>query len=332
MPGQPNIQYVPYGAAPQYIEEGEIIEPHIKTPWLGRTRVRMNLMAIFVSLFFPWVLFNGLFADVSFRLHYKQPSECWAIVWFAVLVVFGIGASAAMNVRQMLDRSMRYQPMWYIFLFLTSLVALVLGPYFGNKNFWNWMQPYYVLQGLNDYSGVDPSRMRGQQMMDAGRMQFVKNATLDLRRAYAFQNMDTYCVAPISMFSDAMGSPLPLNSYDFWAVGINCCAGNAKEVVDFKCGAVSSDNSKFHEGLRIVDDEKRPFYRLAVQQAEAAYALKAIHPLFVEWTDDAVGGAEHYKAMAYGNFAIAMCVSFIIQVCLVLATTLGLSKTGHHNL
>jgi hypothetical protein len=326
-------QYTAYGAAPQFIdEEGEIIEPHVKPPWLGRMRLRMNLMAVFVSLFFPWLLFNGLFANLSLRFHYKYPEECWAIVGLAALVVFGIGGLAAMNVKQMLARSMRYQPMWYIFLFLTSLVALVLGPFFGNKNFWNWMQPYYILQGLNDYSGVDPSRMRGQQMMDAGRMQFASNATLDLRRAYAFQNLDTYCVAPISMHSEAMGSPLPLNSYDFWAVGINCCAGNATHAVDFKCGTITSEYSRLHEGLRIVDDERRPFYRLAVQQAEAAFALKAIHPLFFHWTDDAVGGIEHYKQMAYKNFAIAMVVSFIIQVSLVMAATYGLAKTGHHNL
>merc|ERR1719316_2422034 len=121
--------------------------------------------------------------------------------------------------------SPNYQPTWCIFLFLTSLVALILGPTLGNMNFWENMQPYYDLQNLNDYALVDPTRMRGQQMMDAGRVQFLQNATLDLRKAYAFQNQDTYCVAPITMYSSDLGSATPLNVYDFWAVGINCCAG-----------------------------------------------------------------------------------------------------------
>ena len=35
------------------------------------------------------------------------------------------------------------------------------------------------------------------------------------------------------------------------------------------------NNPGAHSGLRLLDDEQRPFYRLAVEQAEAAYSLKA---------------------------------------------------------
>merc|ERR1719401_761214 len=112
-----------------------------------------------------------------------------------------------------------------------------MGPALGDSNFWENMQPYYDIQNLNDYSSVDPTRMRGQQMMDAGRVQFVSGATVDFTKAYAFQNLDTYCVAPITVNNPKVGSVTPLFSYDFWAVGTNCCDGNGTSAVNFRCGS-----------------------------------------------------------------------------------------------
>ena len=41
-------------------------------------------------------------------------------------------------------------------------------------------------------------------------------------------------------------------------------------------------------GVRVTDDVDRDFYRLAVQQAQSAHAIKAVHPLFFEWTENAL--------------------------------------------
>merc|ERR1719454_2812884 len=135
-----------------------------------------------------------------------------------------IGALTAFALSRMRNSEANYQPTWLVFVFLTSLVALILGPALGNRNFSQNMRPYYDLQGLNDYASVDPSRMRGEQMMDAGRVQFSQGASPDLRKAYAFQNVDTYCVVPITINNPKAGEPTPLSSYDFWAVGLNCCS------------------------------------------------------------------------------------------------------------
>jgi len=292
--------------------------------------MKMNIVAIFVSLFLPWIMFSLLYGAVSFRLHYRMPELCWGLVALSVICVLLIGVTAALNVTQMIQRSPSYQPTWHIFLFLTSLVAVALGPLLGNANFEENMQPYYDLQNLNDYTGVDPSRMRGQQMMDAGRVQFLTGAQVDTRKAYAFQNLDTYCVAPITMYSSQLGGALQLSSYDFWAVGINCCGGNSTQEVDFKCGAYKSTTA--HEGLRLMKDDQRAFMRLAVQQAESAHMIKAVHPLFFYWADDALVNMHSYVESAYRNFACWMCGFFAVQLSLVLIVSYFLSKTGFSNL
>merc|ERR1719162_1578090 len=139
-------------------------------------------------------------------------------------------------------------------------------------------------------------------MMDAGRVEFVKDTALNLNKAYAFQNLDSYCVAPLTIHSDATGSDLPLNSYDFWAVGINCCdTDSSTNTVSFKCGAYKS--SKASQGLRLMKDDERSFFRLAVQQATSAHQINSVHPLFFHWTTDATAELESYREKGFKTFA-----------------------------
>jgi len=317
-----------YGAMkPQKLENMEYA-PIVKPPFMGRQRMKMNIVAIFVSLFLPWTLFTLLFAATSFRLHYVTPALCWGLVALAATLVLAIGVCAGLNIAD--KSSPSYQPTWFIFLFLTSLLAVGLGPVLGDQNFWLNMRPYYDLQNLNDYNSVDPTRMRGQQMMDAGRVEFTKGATLDLRKAYAFQNLDTYCVAPITMENPQMGGATPLNSYDFWAVGINCCGGNSTSSVDFKCGSYKSATAG--QGLRMMADDQRAFMRLAVQQAESVHMIKATHPLFFYWTEDALVDMHVYLEKAFSTFASWMCGFLAAQLGLVLIVSYVLSKAGFSNL
>merc|ERR1712151_614337 len=90
-----------------------------------------------------------------------------------------------------------------------------------------------------------------------------------------FHNEETYCVVPINSYQGALAS------YDFWAVGLNCCSGTSKS---FTCGEYK--NPRAHAGLRWMRDSQRAFFQLAVQQAEATYGIKANHPLFFTWTED----------------------------------------------
>merc|ERR1719428_1211955 len=116
---------------------------------------------------------------------------------------------------------------------------------------------------------------------------------LDMKKAMGFKNLDLYCVAPI------VNGDNQLASYDFWAVGINCCSGVSS---DFRCGEFNNPHAR--SGLRLLRDDQRSFFRLAVQQAEAAYNLKAIHPLFFYWTDDPTSDMQSMLEEGYRFFFI----------------------------
>eukprot|EP00438_Fugacium_kawagutii_P009189 Skav234281 [mRNA] locus=scaffold2271:7000:9362:+ [translate_table: standard] len=75
------------------------------------------------------------------------------------------------------------------------------------------------------------------------------------RRSMAFKNVDTYCVAPITVTKGEYNNP------------------NA------------------HSGLRLLSDDQRGFYRLAVEQAE--------HPLFFYWTEDATAAMNTFRDNGY---------------------------------
>merc|ERR1740123_2703950 len=155
--------------------------------------------------------------------------------------------------------------------------------------------------------------------MDAGRVVFSPGSSLDVSKAMGFRNEDTYCVAPVA--SGSVQGHAPLASYDFWAVGKNCCSGSAG---DFRCGWY--DAKRARGGVRMVRDEDRAFYRLAVQQAQSTFQIKSVHPLFFHWVEDPNAEIERDRLNGYRFVLIGMFGFFGFQMTLVTFFALFLSR------
>lgn len=277
-------------------------------------RRRLNLVAICLNIFLPWFLFCTVFALLSFSFHYKHPTFTWVLVGCCALVIVN-SAALAYKVRKR-DRN----PMWHVFATIAFLVAFCAGVLFGDMNFWFNMQPYYDINNLNSYPDVDVSKYEGQSLMDAGRVYFAAGTKLDYAKAMGFKNLDMYCVVPIVMDGAVMNNA----NYDFWAIGLNCCRGSAP---DFRCGQHA--NPRARSGLRLMRDDQRPFFRLAVQQAEAHYNINAKHPLFFYWLQDPVAETNDYAAEGFKYFLLGVFTHFGFNLLCVVVAVVGFAKIAH---
>jgi hypothetical protein len=290
----------------------------------------MNLLAIGLSLFVPWLVFCAVSALLSFRFHFRSPTLCHmvlglsgsilAIVWLMAIVPNVRPATqhggntietAAIDAQQLCP-----QGEWRLFILTTCLASMIIAVVFGMWNFSSHTESYYNLKTLSVYTHVNPATIRGHEIMDAGQVMFVPGTSIDVSKSMSFKDQDTYCVAPIASSSS-------LETYDFWAVGLNCCSDVAS---DFKCGNFA--NLTARGGLRVMDDENRPFYRLAVQQAQSSFNIRATHPLFFHLTADPVDEQERYRRDANKYFLLGMNTHFVVQGVLVLVAACFLSDAS----
>jgi hypothetical protein len=291
-------------------------------------RSKMTMTGTCVNLFLPWLIFTLVSADMTFSFHYNSPVICWLLAIVGVLVALAIGGLAAKKMQELFSGSASSYPIWLVFLFVTSLLAAVSGIVIGELDYWENMQPYYDIQSLNEYRLVNPQRNHGKQIMDAGLVTFVNNATLDLTKAYKFEDLDEYCVAPVSMRSSgSIGSIAKLDYYDFWVVGLNCCRSNLTKYTDYRCGSFQSTSAR--QGLRLMSEDQRPFYKLAVEQAIASHKIKSTYPVFFYWTEDAAADLKSYAQYGYRYFILAVCCAFGLQLLLLLWTSFFVSKFGY---
>jgi len=237
-------------------------------------------------------------------------------------------------------------------VFVMLFLALIFAIAFGTINNKKHTAPYKHLGSLNSYVSVNPSQMRGQQLMDAGTVLFGPGTFLNFARSMAFKVGHTYCVVPIqnadniisslgssSQVGNASGignssyaassspgnntnqtAPAPW-SLDFWAVGVDCCSSTPGS---FRCGEYWNPLAK--SGIRLLDDAKRPYFRLAVQAAESAFNVRAVHPLFFTWVQDPYGTIASKKNAALQNFMFGFVVFFVMEFFIFLALVLYLMK------
>merc|ERR1719171_3468930 len=302
-----------YGGAALSQQYGEPMKP--ETALKRGLRKRMNIVAILINVFMPWALFMTVFAVMSFSLHYQHPQLVYFVCFVGVIIVLIAMLLAYSAMRKKRMGFSDTEPMWYSFAAAALTAALILAVVFGDMNFFYNMQPFYDIENLNTYPGVNPTQDKGQQLMDAGKVYFTEGSKLDMSKAMGFRNLDFYCVAPI------VAGASNLTSYDFWAVGVNCCSGASS---DFHCGEFNNIHAR--AGLRLMKDDQRPFFRLAVQQAESAYQIKAEHPLFFTWMQDPIAQANSYRDEGFKYYLLGIFTHLAFSIFCVVCAVIGFSK------
>lgn len=299
----------------QSMSRAELDECHrdeASSMFVDGKRKRINLVAILINIFLPWAVFTTVYTLLSFTFHYEHPGMLWPIVmgfFFFVLLIWAMGYKA---------RTKQRTPAWWTFAGISCSVALVLGVVAGNLNYQYYLMPSYAINNLNTYPNADVATESGTQLMDVGKAYFIAGTHLDFTKSMGFKNDDIYCVTPITK-----GNAV-LESYDFWAVGINCCSGTT---ADFRCGEFN--NPKARSGMRLVNAYQRPFYRLAVQEAQAAYHIKANHPLFFEWVQDPVDLLEQNELKGWRIFCMGVFTFLGVMTLAVGLAVVAFSRLGN---
>lgn len=257
-------------------------------------RFRINIIAIFLNVFLPWIYFTWLLNITSFRFHWKKQSESYIDdvedVWFWVYPIIVL-VQIVIAVLVWKYRTL-YGPNWYKVSFVQFLVAGWLACNKGEFIYQTFVENYMDWETLKIYPAINPSKEMGQNLMDAGTVYFTDGTAVDTLQSWHFTSdqkhhgIHRYCVAPISA-----GGPNEQGSYDFWAVGRDCCARDAP---DFRCGDFKDGDAR--SGLRSMSGKDRPMYKLAVKQACAVFGIESKHPLFFEYIKDPLAKVEAWKS------------------------------------
>jgi len=163
--------------------------------------------------------------------------------------------------------------------------------------------------------------LQGQSLLDAGEVDFKEGTHVDKNLNSLWHKGKTWCVAPIISKDGAK-----MASYDFWAVGLDCCSARKG---DFSCGNMHTslaDGNGVPSGLRVMEAAEIQGYKLAVEQATAAHNIQAQRPIFLYMQTTPYLTIKQYFTDAK-NFAIAAClIFFAFQVILVYTQSYSYGK------
>jgi hypothetical protein len=276
-------------------------------------RRQLNCVAILLALLVPFGLFAFTFYLMSFEPFYKHAGTA---VWFVLLAFFFVLVIGALSTQAKRTEMLSGQATWHSFIFMTGLLACLLGSGLGVLNMRENAFRYYDYISLRKATDVDPTSWRGQAMLDAGEIDFVAGSKVDTNYTSLWKHGRTYCVAPL-VFGD--GKTL-LANYDFWSVGVDCCSAKAN---DFSCGDLDPSAPA---GLRVMDNSEIQGYRLAVEQATAHYNIQSQRPIFLNMMKQPYTQIRSYWENAK-EFAIwAHVLYFILQGAAVLLQAASFGK------
>jgi len=272
------------------------------------------------------VLFTGTCFSFAFYVHYERP---WTDVLIGSLGFGAVLTSGAVAYKaRFFDQGDIRSATWHVTLFWSMLLAWLSGMVIGAAIYFGGMQTYYSITSLNHYAEISPDKYHGHQLLDAGIIHFADSAILDRQHSAFYKRGTTYCVAPIAMAPSREGNgtvPAPrLASYDFWAVGTNCCGEPPND--DFECGDYS--NPWARAGLRVLSgDAENALYMSAVKQAEMTYGIKATSPLFFYWMQDPPAEVNALQDTGFQRFMLATFVFSGLQLFMVVLRLASLLKS-----
>lgn len=259
----------------------------------GKQALESNFFSTVFTFVFPPFAFAVVVPPLVFNMHLNHPYIVWAPFVVALAISLEV-LQKPQRVGEFLHNNR--DASWRRLSGTLSLFATVTAGITGEVLWRHYMQPFYALMAMMTYDGIDPRQATGTRFMDAGIVHFTPDTRLYPSMGMSFTSWNTYCVAPLLPLSNTTST----GSYDFWAVGLDCCSPGDTA---FRCGEWQNHN--VHGGLRHVGEEEAAYYRLAVQQAEAAYGITASSPLFFYWLQDPQ--REHERLFSKGFRAWILC-------------------------
>merc|ERR1719316_1691803 len=265
-------------------------------------RLRMNILPMFLNIFVPWGVFIFILGAMSFRLMYTH-AGLGTLLLVGFISIWVTTVLVAFN-----RRKYDPEPAWYTYFSLAFGLAVFSGWMIGDHIFHKYTLPYYELKDMKVIGQLDANLELGQNVMDAGIVYFADGNKIDAKRSWHFKQDSVYCVAPI--IKGEAGSAMPeTQSFDFWAVGKDCCSMSSS---DFRCGSYNNPNAR--SAMRMLGEQDRHFYRLAVEQAETLYGIMAAHPIFFEWSQDPLEVVNSWNAKAFTTYIICTIGAFVLAL------------------
>lgn len=282
-------------------------------------RAILDTKWLVVVVLAPLALFAFLYAMESFRFHYDHPMLIWFIVLICLAPAMFFGYVSLTS--QSSD--------WSKFLAQAFLLAWLAATVAGGMNYSSNMSKYYQITNLNAYVQVDPTKP-GAATADAGMLVFAPGTRLELSKAMSVRVGQTFCVAPLSLPNVSSNVSV---SYDYWAVGVECCSSTQPQVIN-ECPGSPSSRAFSSGALRLLDTTNRPYFRMAVQQAEATYKIDAKTPIFLLFTEDPFAAVNLYRDTGIKTYWKGIGVFGVLMVFLVLTATLcfaSLASKSHNS-
>lgn len=275
-----------------------------------QSKAQRPLLHLVLCTLMPFLgaLYIGLLMTSRYR--FTRPRTCLLFGPILGLIICSYSTILAMiNLRRGLPARGR------LTMCVCCWLALISSTMVSDQLFWKYIWGYWSLEDLNTYINIDPANDEGQTFMDAGQVYFKESTFVAKTKAVAYQDNGVYCVAPIirqplenqqgtaAVASNGPFTLPPSGTVDFWAVGINCCDPSGAA---FTCGEVEAVGAGVgaRAGVRLMRDDVRPFFTMAVQEWTAKNNLPARHPLFFTWVADPLWEVERLKTSSFTNLAM----------------------------